>query len=143
MPYKYSITFVPNDFYPIEEGQKIGAINCVFNGGAWDGHEGKAHKAEEEGCEDFLTPLGYDGIFTNKETHAFKLYPNPVGDVLNISNLEDVNRIEILDVSGRSVLSRDVESNRVSINTSELTNGMYIVSYHTSNGIQTSKFVKN
>ncbi len=66
-----------------------------------------------------------------------------VGDVLNISNLEDVSRIEILDVSGRLVLSRDVETNRVSINTSELTNGMYIVSYHTSNGIQTSKFVKN
>ena len=143
MPYKYSITFVPNDFYPIEEGQKIGAIECVFNGGAWDGHEGKAHKTDESGCENFLTPLGYDGIFTNKETHAFKLYPNPVGDVLNISNLEDVNRIEILDVSGRLVLSRDVETNRVSINTSELTNGMYIVSYHTSNGIQTSKFVKN
>ena len=143
MPYKYSINYVPNDFYPIEEGQIIGAVNCVFNGGAWDGHEGKAHVVDSEECEDFRVPMGYEGIFSNKETHAFKLYPNPVGDILNLSNLEDVSKVDIFDVTGKLVLTRDVETRQVMINTSELTNGIYIVSYQTSNGVLTSKFVKD
>jgi len=142
MPYKYSINYVPSDFYPIEDGQEILAVNCVFNNGTWDA-KGAAHVEDSEDCEDFVVPMGYEGIFTNKETNAFKLYPNPVGDVLNFSDLIDVTRIEIFDISGKLVISRDVETRQATINTSELTDGMYIVSYHTSNDIQTSKFVKN
>jgi len=141
-PYKYSMNYVPNDFYPIEDGQVIGGINCVFNGGSWDAGEGKAHVEESEDCIDFMVPLGYDGIYESKQVHNYNLYPNPVGDVMNISNLEDVQKIEILDLSGKLVISKDVETNQVRINTSELTNGMYIVSYHTSNGVKTSKFIK-
>jgi hypothetical protein len=143
MPYKYSITYVPNDFYPIEEGQHIEAINCVFNGGAWDGHEGKAHKVDEEGCEDFMAPLGYDGIWTNKLTNNYKLFPNPVGNVLNISNIEGVNKIEIFNVAGMLISSTEVNSNQTSINTSDLSDGVYVVSFYTDEGIQTSKFIKN
>jgi len=142
MPYKYSITLVPNDFYPITEGDVISAINCVFNAGSWDAGEGKAHVDDSEDCTDFTVPMGYTSVFENKEAHTFKLYPNPVGDILNISNLLDVNRIEILDVSGRVILAEEAVTDRVSLNVSQLTNGMYIVSYHTSDGIKTSKFIK-
>lgn len=141
-PYKYSINYVPNDFYPIDEGQIITAINCVFNNGTWDA-KGAAHKEDSEDCEDFIVPLGVTGIFDQKVNHTFKLYPNPVGNVLNLSDLEDVSKVEIFDVTGKLVLTRDVETRQVIINTSELTDGLYIISYHTANGIQTSKFIKD
>ena len=142
-PYKYSINYVPRDFYGVEEGKKITAVNCVFNGGDWDKGEGKAHVEDSDDCTDFLAPLGVTGIFEQKVNHNFKLYPNPVGDVMNISNLEGVSKVEIFDVTGKLVLARDVETRQLTINTSELNDGLYIISYHTSNGIQTSKFIKD
>lgn len=139
-PLRYSISFVPSMFYPITDGQKIGAIDCVFNNGSWDA-EGKAHKDLSADCEDFKVPLQFEGIDDNT-AHAFNVYPNPVDDVLTISNLEDVNKIDILDISGKLILSKEITSQKVSFNTADLTNGMYIISYHTSNGMLTSKFVK-
>ncbi len=143
MPYRYSITLVPNDFYPIESGQIISAINCVFNGGAWDGHEGKAHKPDSDECEDFLVPLSAAGIFTNNATHNFTLHPNPVDNILNIGNLENVSQIDIYDITGKKLMTEKVDGPKVTFNVSNLTSGLYIVSYHTSKGILTSKFIKN
>jgi len=143
MPYKYSITFVPNDFYPIESGQVITAINCVFNGGAWDGHEGKAHVPDSDDCEDFMVPLSGTGIFNNSVAANFRLHPNPVGDVLNISNLEDVNQVDIFDITGKKLMSENVDGPNVTLNVSHLTSGLYIINYHTSKGMLTSKFIKN
>ena len=142
VPYKYSINFVPNDYYPIEEGQTIEAINCVYNNGTWDA-EGKAHVEESEECTDFLVPMESTGIFNNHEIATFNLYPNPVGDVLNISEVDNVKRIEIYDISGKMVYARDVDTQTISINTSELIQGIYIVSLHTEKSIQTAKFFKD
>jgi len=143
MPYKYSITLVPNDFYPIADGDVITAINCVFNGGAWDGHEGKAHVVDSEDCEDFMVPMGYTGIWSNKAETTYSLYPNPVNDVLNIGDISSVSKIEIFDVTGKIVYSTEVNAPNISINTSNLSNGIYIVSFINNKGVQTSKFVKN
>ena len=96
-----------------------------------------------EDCEDFRVPMGYEGIFSNKETHVFELYPNPVGNILNLSNLKDVNKVDVFDINGRLVITKDVNTLQISINTSQLTDGVYIISYHTSNGVLTSKFVKD
>jgi hypothetical protein len=53
----WSITFTPAEFYGVEEGDTVTAINCVFNGGAWDA--GEAKDFDEEGnCVDFTIPLG-------------------------------------------------------------------------------------
>jgi len=134
---------VPNDYYPIEAGQTIEAINCVFNGGAWDGHEGKAHVVDSEDCEDFFVPMGYTGIWSNKAESTYTLYPNPVNDVLNISDISSVNKIEISDVTGKTVYSTEVNAPNISINTSNLSKGIYIVSFQNNKGVQTSKFVKN
>jgi hypothetical protein len=142
-PYKYSITLVPNDFYPIADGDVITAINCVFNGGAWDGHEGKAHVVDSEDCEDFMVPMGYTGIWSNKAESTYSLYPNPVNDVLNIGDISSVSKIEIIDVTGKTVYSKEVNAPNISINTSNLSKGIYIVSFQNNKGVQTAKFVKN
>lgn len=83
------------------------------------------------------------GIFESKAMAEYKMYPNPVEDVLNINDLNDVNKIEIFDITGKMVQSAIVESNRISVNISALNSGVYIVSFYTKNGIKTNKFVKN
>jgi hypothetical protein len=143
VPYKYSFTYVPNEFYPIEEGQTIAGINCVFNGGSWDAGEGKAHNETGDGCEDFYAPLGSTGIFNNQAENNVDIYPNPVNDVLNIANVNNVNEIMILDVTGKVVKSQKVNSDKISLNVSDLQRGMYILNIYNDKGIQAKKFMKN
>jgi hypothetical protein len=52
----WSITFVPAEFYGIEEGTPVEAINCVFNAGSWGAGEGKDYSTQGE-CIDFIIPL--------------------------------------------------------------------------------------
>jgi hypothetical protein len=53
---KYSITFVPGEFYGVPEGSTIIGITAVFNGGSWD-YEAKDNAGD--GCGDFYIPLTY------------------------------------------------------------------------------------
>jgi hypothetical protein len=52
----------------------------------------------------------------------FKIYPNPVDDVLNIKSTNDINST-IYDITGKKVL----ESNSKNINLEKLTKGIYII----------------
>jgi hypothetical protein len=52
----YSITFVPGDFYGVEEGSTIIGITAVFNGGSWDN---ECKDFGDDGCKDFYIPLNY------------------------------------------------------------------------------------
>jgi hypothetical protein len=73
----------------------------------------------------------------------FSVYPNPVSDVINISN---VNKLElttatITDVNGRIV--KQVNSVLESINISELNSGIYFLKIKTTQGEGVTKFIKN
>jgi len=142
---KWQITFTPSAFYDIEEGTEVTAINCVFNGGAWDGREGKDWDPENpETCIDFTIPLGNVGINENPRMSSYNLYPNPVGNQLTINNIGDVNKIEVYNIIGKMVKSVDnLSTNGVTIVTSNLTSGVYFVTFHNESGVQTTKFVKN
>lgn len=52
----YSITFVPGDFYGVEEGSTIIGITAVFNAGSWDN---ECKDFGDDGCKDFYIPLAY------------------------------------------------------------------------------------
>jgi len=52
----YSITFVPADFYGVEEGSTVIGITAVFNGGSWDA---ECKDFANDGCGDFYIPLAY------------------------------------------------------------------------------------
>lgn len=68
-----------------------------------------------------------------KTVSSFKLFPNPVNDVLNIDykgNPQKVVQLEILDISGKQISLRnlyDVESGQqISVNVNSLRKGIYI-----------------
>jgi hypothetical protein len=71
------------------------------------------------------------GIKVSTTTPVFTAYPNPANETLNISmdvnySFSAINRIELIDISGRIVRSAIPESNSI-MNTGDLENGMYFL----------------
>lgn len=56
-----------------------------------------------------------------------KIYPNPAKDFVNINNLPSESTISITDASGRKISSKKYSGKNVSLNTSGLINGNYII----------------
>ncbi|MFK8045787.1 MAG: T9SS type A sorting domain-containing protein [Crocinitomicaceae bacterium] len=79
-------------------------------------------------------------------TPAFdcKVFPNPTSDFLSISSQElNEAHIEIVDMTGRLIASKLVNSNQVKIDVSEFTSGIYFVRITDSKGDTVQKkFVK-
>ncbi|MCE3077210.1 T9SS type A sorting domain-containing protein [Chryseobacterium gwangjuense] len=55
------------------------------------------------------------------------MYPNPAKDFVTIDHLPNETTISILDLSGRKIFSKKYTEPKVSIHTSQLTNGTYII----------------
>ena len=72
----------------------------------------------------------------------FSIFPNPASKEINIEiNSNEQINIQIVDVSGRIVFFEEVEANSISINTSELTNGIYFLKIMSSTQIGFKKFI--
>lgn len=73
-----------------------------------------------------------------KESSSLSLYPNPVTDKLTIQTNELINKIEIIDVSGKVVMT----TTKKEINVSNLLSGLYAVRVTTKSSIIVSRMVK-
>jgi len=84
------------------------------------------------------------GIPVNKELPSFSYYPNPVQNTLFINNLEHVNRIDIFNLIGQKVRTiNTITSTKISIQTGDLNNGVYIISVVGNNGlVKSMRFIK-
>nr|MBC8490308.1 T9SS type A sorting domain-containing protein [Bacteroidota bacterium] len=140
---KWAITFTPADFFGIAAGAVANGMECVFNNGSWDA-EGKAHDPDNPGeCMNFVIPFIISGIGENPEV-TFKLYPNPVENMLTIEELDGANKIEVYNVVGKLVKTVDkISTPVVTINTADLTSGIYFVTVHNNGSVQSTKFIKN
>ncbi len=71
------------------------------------------------------------------------VYPNPVGDELQIRSDELIHSVTLSGVSGYSILSRSkISAYNYFINTKNLVPGMYILKIETSKGIIIRKLIK-
>jgi hypothetical protein len=80
------------------------------------------------------------------QSQMLKVYPNPVGDILNI-NLTGMSETEgtlsILNFEGKTVLSRQVNNEGVlSLDISSLPTGIYLCRYSNAIEIKTVKIIK-
>lgn len=80
---------------------------------------------------------GNMGIGDVENGSAVAVYPNPVEDVLNV-NAEGLRNVEVMDMSGRLVMS----STNAQVNVSTLSNGLYMVRVVSENGVTVKKIVK-
>ena len=98
-------------------------------------------------------------ILTNKATSTFKtlgiadfefsdyfrVYPNPVNDMLNINNKGsiEVQSIAILDVVGQLVIAVPNAQTISKVDVSKLATGKYFLKMNTDKGSSNMKFIKN
>ncbi len=66
-----------------------------------------------------------NSIFSNYELSDFKIYPNPVEDVIIIQNSKDIDCIEVCNLSGKPVKQFKPVTN--SLHVSELKSGVYLL----------------
>jgi hypothetical protein len=79
-------------------------------------------------------------IGINQESNAIiKLFPNPVNDMLYIENLQGVNKITIANILGQTVYVSPLITSQLSVNTSELNKGIYIVTFTGQDGLTHSE----
>lgn len=147
---------------PTEEGSMIYTINLTLNAGtyaykffriidgaSWD--YGEDIPNDRTVTFDTIATTVDDvwsdieaGIFDQKSPFSYKMYPNPANISLNLSNISEVNKIEVYDVTGkliRTIATEGVEN--VTIDVTDLNTGVYILNATNKNGVQTTKFVKN
>ena len=72
----------------------------------------------------------------------FRMYPNPVSNVLVLENTSKVNSLTIFNATGALVTSMNLSGNEISIDLSSLTPGIYFIRFNTSNGIAAKRFIK-
>lgn len=73
---------------------------------------------------------------------AFTIYPNPGQDVLHIQGLQTILTVEIISLSGHTVLHERVFSNTCTVNTWGLASGGYAVKITTQEGVKTTMWLK-
>jgi hypothetical protein len=72
----------------------------------------------------------------------FRYYPNPVQHVLNISNSSTIEDIEIISVSGKSILSKKINNTQSEIDLSNIASGFYLLKVKSEGKTKTIKIVK-
>ena len=73
-----------------------------------------------------------------KLTGAISIFPNPATDVVNVTGTALTN-VSIVDINGRSVKSQTVNANKTSVNISDLSTGVYMMTVQTADGKSTTK----
>lgn len=85
---------------------------------------------------------GLTGV-QNGKANELSVYPNPANNVLNIANAEGIDKVEISNILGQSVMKLDITENNQSVNISSLKKGVYIVSlFDNAKRVKTIKITK-
>ncbi|QOG02915.1 T9SS type A sorting domain-containing protein [Flavobacterium sp. MDT1-60] len=72
----------------------------------------------------------------------FKYYPNPVLHNLTISNSSIIDEVEIVSVTGQSILSKTINSEYSEIDLSNVSSGVYLLKVKSEGKTKTVKIVK-
>lgn len=74
--------------------------------------------------------------------NEFKLYPNPISDILNISYKENISKVEINNLMGQAIKSQTIHAQEVKLNFSELTAGVYLIKVYVESHSEVFKVIK-
>lgn len=98
---------------------------------------------KNESLTGFVIKLPDSALATNSvKLEKTTIYPNPAKDVLNITNADKVESIEIYNMVGQKLLSeKTIKENKLDV--SKLTNGTYILKLVKNGKEESIKFVKN
>lgn len=73
----------------------------------------------------------------------FSIYPNPMKNQLYINDAASINLVEVIDITGKVVASvANENASNLSINTSDLNAGIYMIRVNAVDGTYTDKLIK-
>jgi len=71
------------------------------------------------------------------------LSPNPFNDHIQISSNTSIDKVEIIDITGKLMQSQVINSKSSNIPTSDLPNGIYFIRIYSSEGISIERIMKS
>ena len=75
------------------------------------------------------------GVESKKLFSSNEVYPNPVQDLLNVKNTKGISSLSIFNVLGQRVINlQEIRKDQLSIDVSELSTGLYILSVVDNSG---------
>ena len=83
--------------------------------------------------------LGMDDF---EVVNGVKIYPNPVGDILNISFETTIISVSLYNLLGQGVLEKSFNAKEGSFDVSNLTSGTYLLKVTLNEGLKTFKVIK-
>ena len=95
---------------------------------------------ESEPSEPYTITIVDDAV--EEMTASFNVYPNPVNDRLYIETEAEVKEVVVYDVYGRRQQTTDNGQQTLSIDVTNLSNGVYFVKVVTENGEVVKRFIK-
>lgn len=77
--------------------------------------------------------------------NKIKIYPNPTTGnfTANVEKFATGDLIQVLDYSGKVILEKNINTNRIELNIAEMANGLYFVKVISADGISMEKLIKN
>lgn len=88
---------------------------------------------------------GINMMKTKEENkNLFRVYPNPVSDEINIETNQTNNdevKITITELSGKVVYSNSYHQNKITIDTNQFNQGIYLITVITNDNIQVQKII--
>jgi hypothetical protein len=82
------------------------------------------------------------GIESHQNLESFTISPNPAWSIITISSVSSIRSIKVMDVNGKTVLYRNVDSTELYLDINELEQGIFIVIVQTTTGISEQKLIR-
>ena len=80
------------------------------------------------------------GVGINDVENNISIYPNPASSVLNVNANSNIQSVEVMNLMGQTIQIEMVNGLNTQINTSSLSNGVYMLRVNTENGVVNQKF---
>ncbi len=80
---------------------------------------------------------------SEKNTDNIRIYPNPASNYLNISNIQNIQQIDIQTITGVKMSSQKINrEENLSVSLTGLKNGIYIICFYGNGKISFNRFIK-
>lgn len=97
--------------------------------------------ASEQGT--FIINLSDPSLSSSSfDNNAFRAYPNPVKDILNLSYTSEISNVQVVNMLGQVVLDKKMNATEGQINLSGFNSGAYIVNVTVGNITKSIKVIK-
>ncbi|TPD70679.1 GEVED domain-containing protein [Flavobacterium microcysteis] len=92
----------------------------------------------------YVDNISIDTALSNPDfdATAFKAYPNPVKNILNLSYSKNITDVAVFNLIGQQVMTRTINDDKGQIDMSGLPSGTYMVKVTADNAVKTIKIIK-